>query len=95
MATESELNSYKTGIYKVTKGKYIDAAIFLIDVSQPDESEFTYFTIYNPDSTDSHEIASDEWLVIVIEDGLVWHSDIPDDMKDEIMKGPFSNLADL
>ena len=95
MSSETKIENPQPGIYKVTKGQYIDAAIFLIDVSQPDESEFTYLTIYNPDSQESHEVPLQEWQIIASEDGLVWTASIPDDIKDEYVQGPISSLDEL
>jgi len=83
----------KTGVYKVTKGEYINAALFLVDITEPEESEFVYLTIYNPDSEKSHEIALDEWLAMSSEDGLEWDSVIPDDIKDQYLHGINPNAA--
>ncbi|GKT12934.1 MAG: hypothetical protein ISEC1_P1926 [Thiomicrorhabdus sp.] len=94
-SSDSTKNGFKTGIYKVTKGEYIDAAIFLMEITQPEESEFTYFTVYNPDSSENHEIPMDEWQVIADEDGLTWASEIPDNIKDQYLLGSMSQMEGL
>lgn len=81
------IHDYKPGIYLVTQGEYKDAAIFLIEISDPEESDFTYMTIFNPETEDSHEVSSEEWLVMAEEDGLKWQSDIPNEIKDIYLKG--------
>ena len=86
---------FKPGIYRVTQGQYQGAALFLIEVSDPEESEFTYLTIYNPDSKESHEVTSEEWLVMAKEDGLVWAEEIPDEVKDEYLTGGFALINGL
>lgn len=87
--------SQKPGIYEVTQGQYQGAAIFLIEVSEPEESEFIYLTIYNPDSKESHEISLDEWNLMLAEDGLTWKQDIPDEIKDQYLTGGFGLIAGL
>jgi len=89
------LNEHKPGIYLVTLGQYKGAAIFLIEVSEPEESDFIYMTIFNPESNDSHEISLDEWLLMIKEDGLEWKSDIPNEVKDMYLKGSFSLVDGL
>ena len=93
--SDSIKNGFKTGVYKVTQGEYIDAALFVMEINQPEESEFTYVTVYNPDSADSHEIPMDEWKVIADEDGLVWDSELPDDVKDQYLSGSMSEMEGL
>ncbi|WP_319379655.1 hypothetical protein [Thiomicrorhabdus sp.] len=86
----------KTGIYQVTMGEYVGAAILVMDVSDPQESDFTYLTIYNPDSGDEHEITHDEWQLMVKEDGLEWKQEIPNEIKDQyLFKQSHANIADL
>ncbi|MBF6056884.1 MULTISPECIES: hypothetical protein [Thiomicrorhabdus] len=86
----------KTGIYEVTVGEYVGAAILLMDVSDPEESEFVYLTIFNPDTGEDHEITNDEWKEMVQEDGLQWIEDIPDEIKDQyLFKQSHANIADL
>ncbi|WP_040725036.1 hypothetical protein [Thiomicrorhabdus sp. Kp2] len=91
---DSHLN-FKPGVYEVTHGDYQGAAIFLIEVSEPEESEFVYMTIFNPGSEESHEISFDEWVVMVDEDGLIWRSEIPDEIKDMYLEGSFSTIDNL
>jgi hypothetical protein len=91
----SSHEDYKPGIYLVSQGQFKGAAIFLIEVSDPAESEFVYMTIFNPESKESHEISFDEWLQMVNEDGLNWSSEIPDEVKDMYLKGSFSLIEGL
>ncbi|MDX1352254.1 MAG: hypothetical protein R3254_04525 [Thiomicrorhabdus sp.] len=86
---------FKPGIYEVTHGEYQGAAIFLVEVSEPEESDFIYMTIFNPGTEENHEISFEEWLVMVDEDGLVWRSDIPNDIKDKYLEGTFSLIDGL
>lgn len=90
---QHKYTSIKTGIYKVTKGQYENAALFLVDIIEPEESEFVYLTIYNPDSEESHEIALEEWQAMSCEDGLEWDSPIPYDIKDQYLHGINPNAA--
>lgn len=83
------------GIYLVTKGQYEGAAIFLIEVSEPEEDEVAYMTIFNPESEESHEIPFDEWMVMNNEDGLTWNTAIPDEVKDLYLKGSFALIKGL
>ena len=92
MQTHQDFNP---GIYLVTKGQYEGAAIFLIEISEPEESEFVYMTIFNPESEESHEISFEEWMVMNNEDGLTWSSEIPDDIKDLYLQGSFSLIKGL
>jgi len=85
----------KPGIYLVTKGQYEGAAIFLIEVSEPEESEFVYMTIFNPENEGSHEISFDEWNIMTKEDGLTWNSEIPDEVKDLYLKGNIALIKGL
>lgn len=84
-----------TGIYQVTQGEFLNAAILVVDVTQPDESEFVYISIYNPESQETHEIVLDEWLEMVQLDGLKRVSDIPDEIKDQLIKVSDGDLSDL
>ncbi len=52
----SEKPKIRTGTYKVTKGEYQSAELIVTKVESPEESEFVYLTIYNPDSDESHKI---------------------------------------
>ncbi len=88
-------NELLTGIYKVTRGEYIDAAIFLVEISEPEESDFIYLTIFNPDSNESHEITLDEWNAMSDEDGLIWTSEIPNEIKDQYTNGEFGLIEGL
>ena len=92
MNTQQE---FPTGIYKVTKGEYSGAALFLVEVSDPEESEFVYLTIYNPDSEESHEITLDEWKIMLDEDDLEWIEEIPEEIKDQYLTGGFGLIAGL
>ncbi|WP_029407550.1 hypothetical protein [Thiomicrorhabdus sp. Milos-T2] len=89
------LNEFKPGVYEVTQGQYQGAALFLVEVSEPEESEFIYMTAFNPESEESHEIYSEEWTAMVIEDGLSRKEDIPDEIKDMYLKGGFSLIDGL
>ena len=89
------IDKYPLGIYEVTQGEYKGAALFLIDVSEPEDSEFVYLSIYNPESKDTHEIVLDEWIEMVNEDGLKRASDIPDEIKDEFLTGRFGFIDGL
>ena len=91
----NQLNEFKPGVYEVTQGQYQGAALFLVEVSEPEESEFIYMTVFNPESEESHEISSAEWLAMVKEDGLSWKSGIPDEVKDMYLKGGFSLIDGL
>ena len=84
-----------TGIYEVTQGEYKGAAIFLIEVSEPEESEFVYLTIYNPDTEESHEVTLDAWNVMCTEDKLERVSDIPEEIKDKFLTGGFGLINGL
>jgi len=92
MNTQQE---FPTGIYEVTQGEYTGAAIFLVEVSDPEESEFVYLTIYNPESKESHEITFDGWKLMQTEDGLKWADEIPEKIKDQYMTGGFGLIAGL
>lgn len=89
------IDQYPLGIYEVTQGEYQGAALFLIDVSEPEDSEFVYLSIYNPDSKDTHEIVLDEWIEMMNEDGLKRVADIPDEIKDEFLTGSFGFIDGL
>jgi len=94
-SVDKEAQSIKTGIYKVTQGEYNGAALFLVDISAPEESEFVYLTIYNPESEDSHEVSLGEWLQIAKEDSLEWQEDIPNEIKDKLLEGSFARITGL
>lgn len=88
-------DEFKPGVYRVTQGQFKDAAIFLVEVSDPEESDFTYMTIYNPDSKESHEVTSEEWQIMAKEDALVWDSEIPNEIKDAYISGGFGLITGL
>jgi len=91
----NNINEYKTGVYMVTQGQFEGAALFLIEISDPEESDFTYMTIFNPESEESHEVAFDEWLEMAKQDGLTWKSEIPNEVKDKYLKGSFALIDGL
>lgn len=81
----NSFNDFKPGVYEVTLGDYKGATLYLMHVSQPEDSEFIYLTIYNPGSNDCHEVEHEEWLEMVDEDGLSWYSEIPEDIKQDFL----------
>lgn len=86
----------KTGVYKATKGDYEGAALFLMDVSTPEESEFTYLTIFNPESNESHELTMLDWEEMVKLDGLEWVDDVSIEIKDQYLnRASFAHLEGL
>ena len=90
------IEDYKLGIYKATAGEYAGAAIFLVDVANPDESDFIYFTIFNPESEDTHELTEQDWQEISEADGLKWESEIPLEIKDKFLfKKSFAGISGL
>lgn len=86
----------KAGIYKVTQGEFSGAAILVMDVSTPDEAEFCYLTIYNPETKDSHELTEFDWQEMSEVDGLEWQQEIPEEIKDEFLfKKSFASIPGL
>ncbi len=91
----SSKTSFQPGVYKVTQGEFVNAAIFVIDIAEADESTPSYLTIYNPDSQESHEVSLDDWLIMVNEDGLELAGDIPDEIKDQALSGGLGFIKGL
>ncbi|BBP45956.1 hypothetical protein THMIRHAS_13290 [Thiosulfatimonas sediminis] len=86
----------KTGVYQSTCGDFAGAAILVIDVSTPDEAEFCYLTIYNPESKESHELTEYDWKEMLEIDGLQWQQEIPEAIKDEFLfKKSFASIPGL
>nr|BDD44847.1 hypothetical protein 2 [Piscirickettsiaceae bacterium] len=86
---------YQPGVYKVTKGQFIGAAVFMIDMNEAEENVPAYVTIYNPDSEENHEISMPEWHAMLNEDGLERVSDIPDEIKDKCLSGGLGFIKGL
>ena len=92
----SKPSDYKIGVYKATTGEFAGAAMFLVDVNTPDESEFIYFTIFNPESEATHELTEQDWQEITQADGLEWTEELPLEIKDKFLfKKSFAGIAGL
>jgi len=94
--TQSKPEDFKVGIYKATAGDFAGAAIFLMDVSTPDESEICFFTIFNPETEEAHELTEQDWMDISAADSLEWQEEIPLEIKDKFLfKKSFAGIAGL
>jgi CRISPR/Cas system CSM-associated protein Csm4 (group 5 of RAMP superfamily) len=92
----SKPEDFKLGVYQATIGDFKGGAIFLMDVSTPDESEFCFMTIFNPESEEAHELTERDWNEICEADGLVWKEEISEEIKDKFLfKKSFAAISGL
>ncbi|WP_130537365.1 hypothetical protein [Thiomicrorhabdus indica] len=86
----------KTGIYKSTRGDFTGAALFIMDISDGEDNQPVYLTIFNPENNGVHEITPTEWQELAEADGLEWQQEIPLDVKDQFLnRHSFAHLQGL
>lgn len=89
-------NTLKPGVYKSTKGDFAGAALFIVDVSDSEDNQPIYLTIFNPENNGVHEITPLEWEELAEIDGLQWEQDIPIEIKDQFLnRHSFAHLQGL